>query len=276
MRKMTVAVAQIASSDDFAENYAKAEAMIAEAAEKGARLIVFPENMNRMGAYSPAYREAIPGGECCRRMSAAAKKYGLWVNTGSIKEISNDPYKAYNTAMLYAPDGTMAAKYRKIHLCDMSARPGSRSQESDRILPGSEVVVADTELGKIGMAICYDMRFPELFRLMALQGAKIVCLPASFGMTTGCAHWEVMLRTMAIHNHCYVLASGQCGTTKGGLVRWGHSMIVDPWGTVIAEAGQEREALLTAEIDLDYTDELKDRLGSLTNRREDVYRLEGV
>ena len=109
MRKVTVAVAQIASASDCAKNYAKAEAMIAEAAEKGARLIVFPENMNRMGAYSPDYREAIPGGECCQRLSAAAKKHGLWVHTGSIKELSEDQYKAYNTAMLYAPDGTLAA-----------------------------------------------------------------------------------------------------------------------------------------------------------------------
>ena len=123
------------------------------------------------------------------------------------------------------------------------------------------------------MAICYDIRFPELYRLMALQGARIICNPACFLNETGSAHWETLLRAIAIHNNCYVLAPDQCGTRENGKLNWGHSMIIDPWGTVIAEAGQERETLLLAEIDLSYTEELKDRLGSLTNRREDVYTL---
>jgi len=273
MEKLTVAVAQFCAGSDKQANYEKAEAMIADAAKKGARLIVLPENMNYMGPYSPAIREDIPDGECCRRMAAAAQKYGIWVNPGSIKEVSPDLEKSYNTSMLISPEGKLVATYRKLHLCDMVGRPGVVTRESDRNLSGNKIVVADTQLGKIGLAICYDIRFPELHRLLALQGAQIICQPACFQNITGPAHWEVLLRAAAIQNSCYILAANQCGKREDGKFNWGHSMIIDPWGTVIAEAGQEREALLVAEIDLAYAEELKGRLGSLTNRREDVYAL---
>ena len=271
MNKISVAVAQMCSTNVPEENYTKAERYVAKAAEKGAKLIVFPENMNYMGSYVPEIRENIPDDLCCKRMSAAAKKWGMWVNIGSIKEKSEDAHRAYNTSVLFSPEGEIAAVYRKIHLCDMSSRPGSVFRESDNVLPGNEIVVTDTDFGRMGLAICYDMRFPELYRLLALQGAKIICQPSCFGMPTGTAHWEVMLRAIAIHNSCYVLAADQCGTRANGVLSWGNSMIIDPWGTVIAHAGQEREELLVAEIDLEYCDELKSRLGSLTNRREDVY-----
>ena len=273
MNKFTVAVAQMCTVSNKQVNYEKAEAFIAEAANKGAQLIVLPEDMHYIGPYSPDIREDIPGGEAFCRLSAAAKRHGIWVHSGTIKETSPDPYKAYNTAMLFSPDGTLSCTYRKMHLCDIVGGPGMTVQESDKKLAGDELVTAQTDLGCIGMATCYDIRFPEMIRLLALQGAQILCIPACFLNATGSAHWEVLLRAAAIHNSCYVLAADQCGTRESGTVNWGHSMIIDPWGTVIAHADQEKEGLIFAEIDLAYTQELKDRLGSFHNRREDIYSL---
>lgn len=273
MATITVAVAQLSSGSDCRHNYEIARQMVAEAAKKGAKLIVFPENLSYIGPFRTDVCENLSDSETCKVMSAAAKEHGIWINLGSFKEVSGIPEKPYNTSVLLAPDGSIHAIYRKIHLCDMIGRPGVVTKESDHYLPGSQIVVADTELGRIGMSICYDIRFPELNRLMALQGAKIICVPACFQNATGPAHWEVLLRASAIQNNCYILAAGQCGKSEEGKIFWGHSMIIDPWGTVIAEAGQERQTLLVADIDLDYAEELKNRLGSLTNRREDVYTL---
>lgn len=273
MNKLTVAVAQTACSDDMQKNYATAERMIAEAAEKGAKLIVFPEYMNFVGASDPAYYESIPDGEACCRMSQAAKKHNIWVHFGTIKEKNDD--KPYNTAVLFDPEGNIKATYRKLHLCDMQgSKDSAPNRESDRNSKGDKIVVADTALGKIGMSICYDIRFPEQFRLMSEIGAKIICHPACFGMNTGAAHWEVLLRSTAIVNHCYILAANHCGIKQaGGNPLWGHSMIIDPWGTVLAQAGVEQETVIIADIDLDYCDELRNRLGSMNNRRTDIYTL---
>ncbi len=273
MNLLTVAVAQMFALDDMQKNYVRAEEMVAEAAAKGARLVVFPEVMNYVGTPTPDSFESIPDGEACRRMSAAAKKHTMWVHLGSIREKSENG-KPYNTSVLFSPDGEINAVYRKLHLSDMQTRPGKPAAlESDRNSRGDRIVVADTDLGKIGMSICYDLRFPEMYRLMSERGARIVCHPSSFSATTGAAHWEILLRSIAVLNHCYVLASNHCGTKPNGGALWGHSMIIDPWGTVIAEAGREREALLVADIDLDYCEELKGRLGCMTNRRPDIYTL---
>lgn len=273
MKKMTVAVAQTYCSEDMQKNYARAEEMVAEAARKGAQLIVFPEVMNYVGKPDPVSFEPVPDGEACRRMAAAAKKHGIWVNLGSIREETGG--KPYNTSVLFSPEGEVKGIYRKLHLSDMQTTPDKPAVlESDRIDKGNEIVVVDAEEFKIGMSICYDLRFPEMYRLMSEKGAQIVCHPSCFNTTTGVAHWEVLLRSIAILNHCYVLASNHCGAKPDGKSIWGHSMIIDPWGTVIAEAGQEREALLVAEIDLDYCEELKGRLGCMTNRRLDVYSLQ--
>ena len=278
MNRLTVAVAQTYCLDDMKASYDRAEEMIAEASVKGAKLIVFPEVMNYVGEPTRDSFERIPDGECIRRLSAAAKNNNIWVNIGSIREINpEDPEgKPFNTSALISPDGEIKAMYRKLHLSDMQTAPNKPPVlESERINKGDKIVVADTELGKIGMSICYDLRFPEMYRIMSEKGAKIICHPSCFNDTTGAAHWEVLLRSIAILNHCYVLASNHCGKKPHGSHPkvWGHSMIIDPWGTVIAEAGQEREALLVAEIDLDYCDELRGRLGCMTNRREDIYKL---
>ncbi|MBE6781959.1 MAG: carbon-nitrogen hydrolase family protein [Ruminococcaceae bacterium] len=274
MGKITVAVAQMASSNIKSKNYEKAEKFIIEAKQKGAKVIVFPENFNYLGKYTPDIREKIPDGEFYKTMSALAKQHNIWTLAGAVKEISEDKFKAYNTSVLFSPDGEAVAKYRKIHLCDMQSEPNTLTTESKTVIAGNQVVAVGTDIGKIGLSICYDIRFPELFRLLTLSGAQIICIPACFGITTGSAHWEILIRSIAVSGSCYVLASNQCSTAKNKEIYWGNSMIVDPWGTVIARADQEREALITGEIDLDYANTLKNRLGSLTNRRQDVYRLE--
>lgn len=273
MNKFTVAVAQTVCCDDVQANYAKAEELIAEAAEKGAKLIVFPENMNYVGPVDPSKQEDVPGGEGCQRMAAAAKKHNIWVNLGSIKERTDE--KPYNTSVLFTPEGEVQAIYRKLHLCDMQGSQHSKPvRESDSVRKGDQIVVTDIGNCKIGMSICYDMRFPEQFRIMSEKGAQIICDPACFSMVTGSAHWEILLRSIAVFSHCYVLASNHCGKKNNTSPMWGHSMIIDPWGNVIAQADWEREALLVAEIDLDICDDLRNRLGCMANRRNDIYRLE--
>lgn len=273
MSKMTVAVAQTLCTGDVQANYEKAERMIAEAAQKGAQLIVFPENMNYVGAADPTKEEAVPDGEGCRRMAAAAKKYSMWVNLGSIKERTDTT--PYNTSVLFTPEGEVQATYRKIHLCDMQGDPSSKpTRESDHVRKGNEIVVTDIGTCKVGMSICYDMRFPEQFRIMSEKGAQLILHPSCFSMVTGSAHWEILLRSIAVTCHSFVLACNHCGKKPGGSALWGHSMIIDPWGNIIAQAGWEKEALLVAEIDLDLCDEMRNRLGCMPNRRTDLYRLE--
>ena len=277
MGTVTVAVGQMACYTDIAAACDRAEELIAEAAAKGASLIVLPEVMNYVGDPNPDSFEFIPQGRTSLSMAAAAKKYNIWVHLGSIRERDpEDPEgKPYNTSVVFSPEGEMVAKYRKLHLSDMQGSPDKPMvRESDRNNAGSQIVTVDTDFAKLGLAICYDLRFPEMFRLMSEAGAKIVCLPACFNSVTGAAHWEVLLRSIAVLNHCYVLASNHCGKKYNGNSVWGHSMIIDPWGTPLTMAAQEREALLVAEIDLDYCDELRGRLGCMTNRRSDVYRLE--
>lgn len=273
MNLVRVAVAQTLCCADKQKNYARVEEMLAEAAEKGVQLIVFPEGMNYIGPTDPATWETIPDGEACRRMAAAARKYRMWINFGSIKEKNEG--KPYNTSVLFTPEGEVQAVYRKLHLCDMNGdRTSQPTRESDSVEKGNKIVVTDIGKCKVGMSICYDMRFPELFRIMSEKGAQIICHPSNFSMLTGAAHWEILLRSIAVTSHCYVLASNHCGQNAKGSKMWGHSMIIDPWGNVVAQAGFDREALIVADIDLDYCEDLRVRLGCMSNRRTDIYRLE--
>ena len=173
------------------------------------------------------------------------------------------------------PQGELAARYRKLHPFDVVIPNGPEHRESRQVCPGREIVTVDTgEVGKLGLAICYDLRFGELFRLMALEGAQILLEPANFTMPTGKDHWEVLLRARSIENGCYVLAPAQCGQ-KPDFQAYGNAMIVDPWGTVIARAS-DRTQVVTAEIDLDYVAQVRRQLFTLENRREDVYSLRPV
>lgn len=272
MTKFIAAAVQMDSQDDKMANLAAAEGYIREAAARGARLVVLPESMNYIGQDMAQEAEAIPGGPTFQRLSGLARELDLWLEAGSIYESNpEDPARPFNTTFLICPDGTLAAKYAKLHPFDVVLPNGVTSRESDRVCPGKKLTVAETDLGKVGLGICYDIRFGEMFRIMALEGAKLFAVPANFTVNTGKDHWEVLLRARAIENECYVIAPNQMGK-KPRFTAYGNSLMVDPWGTVIARAS-DKPGVITAEIDLDYVTKVRQSTFTLDNRRPDVYQL---
>lgn len=272
MTKFIAAAVQMDSQDDKMANLAAAEGYIREAAARGARLVVLPESMNYIGRDMAQEAEAIPGGPTFQRLSGLARELDLWLEAGSIYESNpEDPARPFNTTFLIRPDGTLAAKYAKLHPFDVVLPNGVTSRESDRVCPGKNLSVAETDLGKVGLGICYDIRFGEMFRIMALEGAKLFAVPANFTVNTGKDHWEVLLRARAIENECYVIAPNQMGK-KPRFTAYGNSLMVDPWGTVIARAS-DKPGVITAEIDLDYVTKVRQSTFTLDNRRPDVYQL---
>ena len=272
MNKFTVAVLQIDSQDDVQKNLDTVVSFIEEAAARGAKLITMPESMNYVGLDNAGHAEEIPGGPTFQLMSEQAKKYGVWLHCGSIYEKNlNDP-RPFNSTMVIDPRGNLAAKYHKIHPFDVVIPNGPVNRESERICPGDEIVTVDTgEVGHLGLSICYDMRFAEMYRIMALEGAQILLMPADFTMPTGKDHWETILRTRAIENGCYVVAPAQYGV-KPKFQAYANSLVVDPWGNVIARASNHPQ-VITAEIDLDYLQQVRRQIFTLENRRPDVYSL---
>ena len=272
MNKFTVAVLQLDSQDDVQKNLDTVVSFIEEAAARGAKLITMPESMNYVGLDNAGHAEEIPGGPTFQLMSEQAKQYGVWLHCGSIYEKNpNDP-RPFNSTMVIDPQGNLAAKYHKIHPFDVVIPNGPVNRESERICPGNEIVTVDTgEVGHLGLSICYDMRFAEMYRIMALEGAQILLMPADFTMPTGKDHWETILRTRAIENGCYVIAPAQYGV-KPKFQAYANSLVVDPWGNVIARASNHPQ-VITAEIDLDYLQQVRRQIFTLENRRPDVYSL---
>ena len=272
MNKFTVAVLQLDSQDDVQKNLDTVVSFIEEAAARGAKLITMPESMNYVGLDNAGHAEEIPGGPTFQLMSEQAKKYGVWLHCGSIYEKNpNDP-RPFNSTMVIDPRGNLAAKYHKIHPFDVVIPNGPVNRESERICPGDEIVTVDTgEVGHLGLSICYDMRFAEMYRIMALEGAQILLMPADFTMPTGKDYWETILRTRAIENGCYVVAPAQYGV-KPKFQAYANSLVVDPWGNVIARASNHPQ-VITAEIDLDYLQQVRRQIFTLENRRPDVYSL---
>ena len=272
MNKFTVAVLQLDSQDDVQKNLDTVVSFIEEAASRGAKLITMPESMNYVGLDNAGHAEEIPGGPTFQLMSEQAQKYGVWLHCGSIYEKNpNDP-RPFNSTMVIDPQGNLAAKYHKIHPFDVVIPNGPVNRESERICPGTEIVTVDTgEVGHLGLSICYDMRFAEMYRIMALEGAQILLIPADFTMPTGKDHWETILRTRAIENGCYVIAPAQYGV-KPKFQAYANSLVVDPWGNVIARASNHPQ-VITAEIDLDYLQQVRRQIFTLENRRPDVYSL---
>lgn len=271
MQKFMVAVVQMDTQNDKQANWQQMAAFVDEAAAKGAQMVAFPEVVNILSE-DPVYAEPIPG-PTTELLMRKAKEHHIWIHGGSISEVNPDGPRTYNTTVLINPDGDIAARYSKLHNFDMTLPDGSSVRESDRKEPGKEIVTVQTELGHLGFAICYDMRFPELFRLMALQGAQIIFLPANFTMPTGKDHWEPILRARAIENGCYIIAPDQTGV-KEKFTAYGNSMVVDPWGTVIARAS-DKPGVILAEIDLDYLESVRQRNPSIHNRRTDLYEING-
>lgn len=266
MRSYLAAAVQMTASSSKEENLAKAETFVRLAAERGATLIVLPEVFAWRGprAEEPAQVETIPG-PTAERLAALAHRHGIYLLAGSILEKS-DESRSYNTSLLLSPDGALLAHYRKIHLFDVDIAGQVRVKESDTKKPGQEVVACQTPLGVFGLSVCYDLRFPELYRDLAGKGAEVIFVPSAFTFPTGAAHWEPLLRARAIENQAYVIAPNQIGKNAHGFADYGNSMIIDPWGKVIARAA-DKECLITAEIDRDYLEKVRRELPCLAHRR---------
>lgn len=274
MNKFIAAAIQLDTKSNVEENLINVVEGIREAAERGARLIAMPETVNYIGPECEKFAESIPEGHTFKVFADQAKKYGVWLHCGSIYEKNEDTSdrRPYNTTIIINPEGELAARYRKLHPFDVSITEGPAVRESDINCPGNKIVTVDTgEVGHLGLSICYDLRFCELFRMMALQGAQIFITPANFTVNTGKDHWEVLLRARAIENGCYVIAPGQIGM-KPSYQAYGKSMIIDPWGNVIAMSS-DKNAVITAEIDLEYLRSVRSQVSTLENRRSDIYHL---
>ena len=265
---MIAACVQLTSTEDVEANLARTRRWIARAAEAGARLVALPENFAYMREEGAGPNPAAQGleGPLLGFLCDEAKRHGIVLAGGTIPEaISDDPERVYNTALLIGPEGEIAASYRKIHLFDVDL-PGARLTESRGVAAGDTSVVADTPLGKIGLSVCYDLRFPELYRELAAQGARILLVPSAFTVPTGSDHWQVLLRARAIENQAFVVAAAQIGVHNARRRSYGRSMIVDPWGVVLATA-PDREGLALADLDFDQLEDMRARLPALRHRR---------
>ena len=271
---MRAALVQLNASDDPAANLPETERLVREAAAGGADLVLTPEVTNIVSASRTRQTEVLAeeaADATLARLRAVAAECGIWLNIGSLALTSDDPEGRFvNRSFLIAPDGGIRARYDKIHMFDVELGEGESYRESKGYRPGQRAVTAGTPLGHLGLTICYDMRFPALYRALALKGAEILTAPSAFTVPTGRAHWHVLLRARAIETGSYVLAAAQWGTHAAtrGKVRetYGHSLAVGPWGDVIADAG-EGTGVTFADLDLDAVAEARRKIPALTNAR---------
>ena len=270
-----VACIQLNGSSDQERNLATTEALVRRAAAAGAVLIATPEATTYLGPHPRKVELAEPvDGPSHRRLAQLARELGIHLLVGSVAERHPDPDEAarrvFNTSLLFGPQGELIARYRKLHLfdVDLAAQGGVTFRESAATAPGEQVVVAPTPLGPMGMSICFDLRFPELYAAQVRQGARLIAVPSAFTERTGRDHWHVLLRARAIETQCWLLAPAQWGTHDDqGLRRsYGHSLIVDPWGTVVAECG-DGEGICLAEVDSGRVDEVRASIPMEGNRR---------
>ncbi|HSQ62359.1 MAG TPA: carbon-nitrogen hydrolase family protein [Polyangiaceae bacterium] len=266
---MRVAVVQLNSQADVAKNLAQVEALVGRAVEQGAELVTLPENFAFMGERDEdkrAVAEELSGdGPIIRTLARLARERGIFLLGGGMPEKSADPDRPYNSSVLLAPNGALLASYRKVHLFDVDLPDGTQLRESAGCTPGEETCVVAVRERMIGMTICYDVRFPELYRRLADAGALVVTVPAAFTLTTGKDHWHVLLRARAIENQVFVLAPAQTGKHPRGRQTYGKSLIVDPWGDVLAQCG-EGEGVAVATLDFDYQKRVRAALPSLAHR----------
>lgn len=268
---MKIALIQMTSGPDIAANLEYVSRQVREAASNGAVFIATPENSDFMvdgkdkkiaAALDEAHHPFLPA------FQNLARELKVTILLGSVA-IKNADGKLNNRSYLFSATGDILASYNKIHLFDVDLPTGESRRESDMITAGDKIVSVDSELGKIGMSICYDVRFPHIFRKMAKDGAEILTIPAAFTVPTGEMHWEVLLRARAIENGAFVIAPAQCGTHDGGRKTYGHSMVINPWGKVIAEAGSE-PTILYANIDKQEIANFRSAIPSLTHDRKMV------
>ena len=266
--RFPLAVCQLRTETDYDVTMEKTAAMIHEAAVSGASVVVLPEMFSC--PYSREYFHAAAKrghSDVCRQLAGFARDNRVILVGGSVPEAENG--LLYNTAFVYDESGGLLARHRKIHLFDVDL-PGMHFHESHTFTPGKDITVFDTRFGRFGLAICFDVRFPELFRAMARRGAELICLPAQFNMTTGPAHWEATMRMRAVDNEVFFVAAAAARYKGFSYECWGHSMIIDPYGTALA-AADETEQIILAELDLNRIDEIRAQLPTFLHLREDVY-----
>lgn len=267
--KFTLALCQMKVVIGKNNNLLKAENMIREASNNGAKVIALPEMFNcpYSNKYFREYAEE-DNGVTSRMLSDLAKELGVYIIGGSIPELEDD--KVYNTCYSFNKEGLMIGKHRKIHLFDIDIKGGISFKESDTLTPGDQMTILDTEFCKIGVAICYDVRFPELFRNMTLAGATLMILPAAFNMTTGPAHWDLTMRTRALDNQVYFAAVSPARDLEGPYQAYGSSCVVNPWGAFCGKA-DENENIIYAGLDTGYLEVIRNQLPLLKHRRPELY-----
>jgi predicted amidohydrolase len=266
-RRILAAVVQMTSTADVARNLETATRLVTRAAERGAVFVGLPENFAFLRSEGEPVAEAQDlDGPWVQAMVDLARRYGLTLLLGSIAERVAGDTRVRNTSVLLGPDGKLIASYRKMHLFDIDLPGMEHLKESRSVLPGSELVVAETAFGPLGLSICYDLRFPELFRALVRRGARVLAVPAAFTERTGRAHWELLLRARAVENLAYVVAPAQVGTHAPGRASFGHALIVDPWGEVIAQVA-DGEGVAVAELDFERQDRLRRELPVLQHAR---------
>jgi len=266
---MRVGIVQVCSTDDLEANLERAEALVREAAARGASLVALPENfayMRREGARYPCAQG--PDGEIVRALSRWAKENRIWLVGGTLPEAIPGDVRVHNTSVVFDPEGREVARYRKLHLFDVALGADGRDvyRESDYCAPGEELVVCSTPFGGLGLSICYDLRFPELYRGLVDRGARFIAVPSAFTRETGKDHWEVLLRARAIENQCFVLAPAQCGQHTPDRASHGRSLVIDPWGLMIAQAGDE-PTVLVADCAEGRIDRVRQAIPALRHRR---------
>jgi len=272
MSTVKVLGCQMPVGEDKEENLQKATDMIT----KGMKtyqpdIIILPEMFNTPydNRYFPKFSEVYPG-KSTDRIQALAKEHQVIIITGSVPEKEESSNRVYNTTYVFDQQGALIGKHRKVHLFDIDVPGKITFKESDTLSPGEEITVVDTKFGKIGIGICYDVRFPEIFQIMEAKGAKLAVVPGAFNLTTGPAHWELLMRSRALDNQLYIAAVSPARNPEASYHAYGHSMIVDPWGRILTEL-DEKEGFVFRELDLDYQKQVRRELPTRKNRRKDLY-----
>ncbi|XP_048396560.1 omega-amidase NIT2 isoform X1 [Stegostoma tigrinum] len=272
--KFRLALIQLKVSSLKASNLSKVRTLVKEAALKGAKVVALPECYNSPYGtnYFPEYAEKIPG-ESTQMLSEVAKEHGIHLIGGSIPE--EDAGKLYNTCTVFAPNGSMLLKYRKIHLFDIDVPGKICFRESKTLSPGNTLSTFDTPYCKVGIGICYDMRFAELAQIYSKRGCQLLVYPGAFNMTTGPAHWELLQRARAVDNQVYVATVSPARNENDSYVAWGHSSVVNPWGEVVTKAGHT-ETIVYADIDLNYLADIREQIPILKQKRHDLYNVQAM
>lgn len=273
MAKIKVAAIQMPTVTDKMQNVRTAGIYLEKIKDEKADFVIFPEMFccPYQTQNFPVYAEE-EGGPVWQQLSEYAKQYGIYLIGGSMPEKDAEG-KVYNTSYIFDRQGKQIGKHRKVHLFDIDVTGGQTFKESDTLTAGDHDTVFDTEFGRMGVMLCFDIRFPELARMMVNDGAKAIFVPAAFNMTTGPAHWELSFRTRALDNQIYMIGCAPMRDESAGYISWGHSIVTDPWGRVI-DMLDEKEGVLLTELDLDYEEQVREELPLLKSRRKDMYRLE--